>query len=65
MTGSEDAVPSRGLAREWMLICMKCGRYTHRTMEDLLFHTRVGWPNCCGDTMDLVTKSDRPIKQMS
>jgi hypothetical protein len=65
MTVSEGAVPALGYARQWMLICMRCGRYTYRTMEDLLFHTRAGWPDCCGDTMDLVTKSDRPIKQTS
>jgi hypothetical protein len=65
MTVSESGVSSRQYAPEWMLVCVKCGRYTYRTMEDLLFHTRVSWPECCGDIMALITKSDPPIEPKS
>jgi hypothetical protein len=45
---SQPIVPVR------TLLCGTCGRQFPRTLEDLLIHTRVGWPKCCGETMTLL-----------
>jgi hypothetical protein len=44
---------SREVAPLRTLVCGTCGKQFPRTLEDLLIHTRVGWPKCCGETMTL------------
>jgi hypothetical protein len=39
------------------LRCPTCGRSTEVNHDELMRHSRDGWPKCCGQVMDYLTPS--------
>ena len=46
--------------RQRILRCLKCGKVTDCSPEEMLSYTAAGWPQCCDDTMTLFIEAKVP-----
>jgi hypothetical protein len=44
----------------WLIRCRRCGRGVQLPLEDLMGYAASGWPDCCGEGMDLYFEVARP-----
>jgi hypothetical protein len=59
MAGTPDAFANHPHSAR-ILRCLKCGKVTDCTPDDLLRYAQTKWPRCCKDVMTLFIQTPKP-----